>query len=95
MVVTSECLLDPSRNPSLDKAGIENMLKQYLGLKKIIWLWKGMMGDDQVGRGPTWNPHAGPELVSGLSHAGTGVCVGTGESVTGVCVGTGEAITGV
>ncbi|MEW5306440.1 MAG: hypothetical protein WDW38_007379 [Sanguina aurantia] len=51
MVVTSECLLDPSRNPSLDKAGIENMLKQYLGLKKIIWLWKGMMGDDQVVNG--------------------------------------------
>ncbi|MEW5315986.1 MAG: hypothetical protein WDW38_007380 [Sanguina aurantia] len=55
MVVTSECLLDPSRNPSLDKAGVENMLKQYLGLKKIIWLWKGLMGDDQVSRGLTLN----------------------------------------
>ncbi len=25
MVVTEECLLDPSRNPHLDKAGIENV----------------------------------------------------------------------
>lgn len=48
LVVTEECLLDPSRNPHLDKEGITNMLKEYLGLKKIIWLWKGMAGDDHV-----------------------------------------------
>jgi agmatine deiminase len=38
--VTEECLLDPSRNPQLGKEGIEEMLKEYLGLEKVIWLWK-------------------------------------------------------
>lgn len=51
LVVTEECLLHPSRNPHLGKEGIEKMLKDYLGLEKIIWLWKGMMGDDHVVNG--------------------------------------------
>ena len=38
--MTEECLLDPSRNPQLGKEGIEEMLKEYLGLDKVIWLWK-------------------------------------------------------
>jgi hypothetical protein len=61
-VVTEECLLHPSRNPELGKEGIEKMLKDYLGLEKVIWLWKGMMGDDQV-RPAARAPRAGP-----LSH---------------------------
>jgi agmatine/peptidylarginine deiminase len=44
LLVTEECLLDPSRNPHLGKEGIEAMLKDYLGLEKVIWLWKGMAG---------------------------------------------------
>jgi agmatine deiminase len=40
MLVTEECLLDPSRNPNLNKEEIEQMLKDYLGLDKVIWLWK-------------------------------------------------------
>lgn len=26
-------------------------MKDYLGLKKIIWLWKGMAGDDAITNG--------------------------------------------
>jgi agmatine deiminase len=44
LIVTEECLLDPSRNPQLGKEGIEQLLKDYLGLDKVIWLWKGMAG---------------------------------------------------
>lgn len=51
LLVTEECLLDPSRNPDLGKEGIENMLKEYLGLEKVIWLWRGMMGDDSIVNG--------------------------------------------
>jgi hypothetical protein len=50
-VVTEECLLHPSRNPHYGKAGIEAVLKEYLGLEKIIWLWKGVAGDDSVVNG--------------------------------------------
>ena len=51
LVVTEECLLHPSRNPHYGKAGIEAVLKEYLGLEKIIWLWKGVAGDDSVVNG--------------------------------------------
>lgn len=27
------------------------VLKEYLGLQKIIWLWKGMAGDDAITNG--------------------------------------------
>jgi hypothetical protein len=40
LLVTEECLLDPSRNPNLKKEEIEQMLKDYLGLDKVIWLWR-------------------------------------------------------
>lgn len=51
LICTEECLLHPSRNPSLGREGIEANLKEYLGLKKIIWLWKGMAGDDAITNG--------------------------------------------
>lgn len=47
MIVTEECLLDPSRNPHLGKEGIEKLLKDYLGIDKVIWLWKGMAGESR------------------------------------------------
>jgi agmatine deiminase len=40
LVVTAECLLDPSRNPAYGKEGIEKMMSEYLGVDKVIWLWK-------------------------------------------------------
>eukprot|EP00878_Enallax_costatus_P012741 GHUV01013305.1.p1 GENE.GHUV01013305.1~~GHUV01013305.1.p1 ORF type:complete len:444 (+),score=149.21 GHUV01013305.1:397-1728(+) len=51
LLVTEECLLDESRNPHLGKEGIENLLKEYLGVEKVIWLWKGMAGDTEVVNG--------------------------------------------
>ncbi len=35
LLVTEECLLDPSRNPHLGKEGIEKLLKDYLGIEKV------------------------------------------------------------
>lgn len=35
LLVTEECLLDPSRNPHLGKEGIDSMLKEYLGIDKV------------------------------------------------------------
>jgi Porphyromonas-type peptidyl-arginine deiminase len=40
LMCTEECLLHPSRNPHLGKEGIEKVLKDYLGLEKVIWFWK-------------------------------------------------------
>lgn len=51
LIVTEQCLLHESRNPDLGKEGIEDTLKEYLGLEKIIWLWKGVVGDDEIVNG--------------------------------------------
>ncbi|KAL0056042.1 hypothetical protein WJX82_007113 [Trebouxia sp. C0006] len=51
LICTEQCLLHPSRNPSLGQEGIEAQLKEYLGLEKVIWLWKGMAGDDAITNG--------------------------------------------
>ena len=51
LLVTEQCLLHESRNPQLGKEGIEETLKEYLGLEKIIWLWKGVVGDDEIVNG--------------------------------------------
>lgn len=51
LICTEQCLLHPSRNPDLGREGIEAALKEYLGLEKIIWLWKGMAGDDAITNG--------------------------------------------
>ena len=49
VLVTSECLLSPGRNPLLDKEGIENRLKEYLGAEKVIWLPNGIYNDETDG----------------------------------------------
>ena len=46
VVTTEECLLNPNRNPSLTKVDIEEYLKEYLGAGKVIWLPKGLTGDE-------------------------------------------------
>lgn len=49
LLVTEECLLSPGRNPSMSKEEIENQLKQYLGIEKVIWLAEGIYNDETNG----------------------------------------------
>jgi agmatine deiminase len=52
LLTTEECLLDERvqvRNPGLDRAAVESKLRDYLGVKRIIWLGKGIAGDDTHG----------------------------------------------
>lgn len=49
VIVTSECLLSPGRNPSLNKEAIEQKLKEYLGAEKVIWLPNGIYNDETDG----------------------------------------------
>lgn len=48
-LVTEQCLLNPNRNPHLSRFEIENYLKNFLGLKEIVWLGRGIAGDDTDG----------------------------------------------
>jgi agmatine deiminase len=49
LLTTEECLLNPNRNPRLNRAEIEEFLKKYLNVSRIIWLRKGWAGDDTDG----------------------------------------------
>ncbi len=46
VLVTAPCLLSPGRNPQLQKEQIEERLLAYLGAEKVIWLPRGMAGDE-------------------------------------------------
>ncbi|KAG6745868.1 hypothetical protein POTOM_050378 [Populus tomentosa] len=47
-LTTEECLLNKNRNPNLTKEQIEDQLKAYLGVQKVIWLPYGLYGDDDT-----------------------------------------------
>lgn len=49
LLTTEECLLNQNRNPDLTRQQIETYLKQYLGIEKVIWLKKGLCGDETDG----------------------------------------------
>jgi len=49
VMTTRSCLLNPNRNPSLSPGEIEEFLKEYLGVVKVIWLNEGIVGDDTDG----------------------------------------------
>ena len=47
LLTTSECLLNPNRNPQLDKAHKEALLKERLAIDRVLWLDHGYLaGDD-------------------------------------------------
>lgn len=45
-LVTEACLLSPGRNPKMTKAKIEEKLKEYLNIEKVIWLKHGIYNDE-------------------------------------------------
>jgi agmatine deiminase len=49
LLTTRECLLSKSRNPRLSQTQIEDELKRALGVTQIIWLNRGLFGDETDG----------------------------------------------
>lgn len=49
LVTTEQCLLHPNRNPRLSRADIEALLADYLNIKHIIWLPRGVFEDETDG----------------------------------------------
>lgn len=49
LLTTEECLLNPNRNPDLSREQIEAYLKDYLNVSRIIWLKRGLDGDETDG----------------------------------------------
>ncbi len=50
LLTTESCLLAPTRNPELDRADIEQRLRDMLGVTQVLWLPGGdVIGDDTDG----------------------------------------------
>jgi len=49
VVTTEQCLLNPNRNPTLDKVQIEARLRDDLGLTRVVWLGDGLLNDHTDG----------------------------------------------
>ncbi len=51
LLCTEECLLDgrQARNRALGKAGMEDVLLDHLGAERVLWLERGISGDDTAG----------------------------------------------
>jgi agmatine deiminase len=51
LLTTEECLLSETqeRNPGLAREGLERALADYLGIEKVLWLERGIAGDDTHG----------------------------------------------
>ncbi len=49
VLTTEECLLSPGRNPDLTREQIEEHLRDYLSIEKVIWLAKGIDPEETNG----------------------------------------------
>ncbi|MEX0883024.1 MAG: agmatine deiminase family protein [Cyclobacteriaceae bacterium] len=49
LLTTEACLLNPNRNPHLNRMQIEKYLTDYFGVQKVLWLKEGILGDDTDG----------------------------------------------
>lgn len=64
ILTTSECLLTPTRNPSLDRQGVEEALARHLGADHILWLNHGYLaGDDTDSHIDTLARFCGPDSI--------------------------------
>ena len=63
VLTTEQCLLNPNRNPNLSKHEIEQYLKKYLGVEKVLWLGEGIVGDDTDGHIDDIARFVAPDLI--------------------------------
>jgi agmatine deiminase len=49
LLTTEQCLLNSNRNPQLSQADVERYLCEYLNVTNILWLGRGIDGDDTDG----------------------------------------------
>lgn len=51
LLTTEECLLSPiqARNPGLGRLELEAIFAHFLGIRKVLWLNRGIAGDDTHG----------------------------------------------
>jgi agmatine deiminase len=65
LLTTEECQLDPvqARNPKLSRKHLDQVFADYLGVRKVLWLGRGIAGDDTHGHVDDLARFVGPRTV--------------------------------
>jgi agmatine deiminase len=65
LLTTEECLLSEvqQRNPGVSREQIENTFHDYLGIEQVIWLDRGVTGDDTHGHVDDITRFVGPSTI--------------------------------
>jgi agmatine deiminase len=65
LLATEECLLSETqaRNPQLDRSDLEQIFADFLDISHVIWLGKGIVGDDTHGHVDDLARFVGPQTV--------------------------------
>jgi agmatine deiminase len=68
LLTTEECLLSDvqERNPGMTRADYEWVLARYLGARKVLWLRRGIAGDDTHGHVDDLARFVGPRTVAAV-----------------------------
>ena len=70
LITTRQCLLNANRNPGLSQAQVEAVLKDALGVKKVLWVDEGLVADHTDGHIDNIVRFARPGVVVCQSPAG-------------------------
>src|SRR5436305_1720865 len=65
LLTTEECLLgdEQQRNPGLAREDYERLFTDYLGVRQVLWLGRGIAGDDTHGHVDDVARFVGPRTV--------------------------------
>jgi agmatine deiminase len=65
LLTTEECLLSKiqQRNPGVSREQLERLFAEYLGVRKVIWLGRGITGDDTHGHVDDISRFVAPNVV--------------------------------
>jgi agmatine deiminase len=74
LLTTEECLLSEvqQRNPGLGREQLEQVFRDYLGIDHVIWLGRGIVGDDTHGHVDDIARFVGPETIVAAVEPDTG-----------------------
>jgi agmatine deiminase len=66
LIATEECLLDPAvqaRNSGINRAEMVSIFQEFLGVKNVLWLGRGIAGDDTHGHVDDFCRFTGPRAA--------------------------------
>jgi agmatine deiminase len=65
LITTEECLLSAvqQRNPGISREQLERVLRDYLGIQQVLWMNRGIAGDDTHGHVDDITRFVGPNTI--------------------------------